>query len=147
MVCFRHVADGRARFLDEARVAALGTTVDALWAAAVAGARGGWAKSERVAVGGTAFSYRRLVDPGGLASVVLLDPAAVAAELGPEVRIAVPTEHVALAWAGGDAERDLLMGVGVREWFDAGPVPVSPVVFTLREGELVPVFEARPSGR
>lgn len=133
--------------MDDARIAALGTSMDALWEGAVAAARAGWSKAERVAVAGTSFSYRRLVDPSGQASVVLLDPAAVAAELGPEVRIAVPTEHVALAWSGGDAERDLLMGVGVREWFDAGPVPVSPVVFTLREGELVPVFEARPSGR
>jgi hypothetical protein len=135
LVCLRVWEGPRRRWVLASDVASWGRSGADLLRGASAGAPAAVARAELVPIDGTPDRYLRLLDPDGWAAAGLLRPDLLVARLGGgPVRVAIPAEGVLLAWPARQpaaaSELDRVMAVGVREWFDRGTAPVSPLVLT-----------------
>lgn len=71
----------------------------------------------------------------GWAALALLHPDALASRLKARpLMVATPNIDVTLAWAGGNAEVDTVMAVGVREMFEQQRHPITAVVHRWSDG-------------
>jgi hypothetical protein len=128
LLCFSRVADGRREML----TAADGIELDGAEASGRGSSDDAVATLERVLVEGKVYWARRQGDDRD--HVPALFPAELSARVGADVRVAFPARSLFLAWAGGDAELDKMVAVGVLKAFQTLDQPVSPLVYTWREG-------------
>ncbi len=142
LVCLRQVDGSGLRWVTASDVAGWGTTLDALFAAVTTDAKARLSELETVPVEGLG-SYRRLVSGEGWAVAVALHADELVAELGPDLRVALPAGTVALAWPAGSSELDKAMAVGVVELAEEQPGEVSRTVFRWDGEALIPFAEAK----
>lgn len=82
----------------------------------------------------------------GWAAAGVLQPSLLAERLGgAPILVAVPVDGVLIAWKIGDRELDRIVAVGVKEMYDAGDGPVTPIVHQWTGARWAPYAEAVPS--
>lgn len=145
LLCYR-VWEGTARrWVTAADLSAWKTDLDGLRAAVVGPAQQALSGIEQKPVEGMEGTFLQLRDGDGWAVALVLHSELVRARLGGgAVRIGVPAEGMALAWAPATPELDHVMAVGVREIYEAQPGGVTPVVLTWDGTRFAPLMEARP---
>jgi hypothetical protein len=146
LLCFKRREGDRDRWV---------TTADATrWGTDVAGLRA-WAaeralqvlatQPDRMQVTDSTQSYWVAAEGDGWSAAVLLQPVALAEKIGsPAIHVAAPMDGVVLAWPGGDAALDTIVAVGVREMYDQGKQPISPVIFEWTGTRWREFAEAKP---
>jgi hypothetical protein len=133
------------RWVSAADLLAWGVSRDALVARVLRRARGHVrASGEFVEVDGLG-RYWIAAKGDGWSAAALLHPDMLSRILGSEdLRVAVPNLGVVVAWAGGSAEMDLAMAVGVSDMFSAQKHPVSATVLRFDGRGWAPWATARP---
>lgn len=136
-LCFTVTEQGGRRYLTEADLAGWGLSLEEVEAAVDARARAALdaGRPERAAVTDMDATYCLGMEGDGLDLAGWLHPDRLAQRCGPDLRVAVPARDVLLAWAGGDADLDLVMAVGAARLHEASDAPVSATVYTWDPGE------------
>jgi hypothetical protein len=149
LVCFRLRERGEERWVDTLDLQAWQVDLDGLVAQIKARAA---TKVEGAgslkAIGGSQARYWLAAEGTGWESAVWLVPEWYERRLGTStLLVASPNVGVALAWAGGDADTDEIMAVGVHEMFTNQARPVSEWVFRWLGSRWTVVGRAVPAER
>jgi len=83
----------------------------------------------RTAVVDMDATYWLRMEGDGLDLAGFLDPAALEADCGGDLRVAVPGRDIFMAWSGGSGEVDRVLAVGVARIHEASDHPVTSKVY------------------
>ena len=84
---------------------------------------------------GTDLVYFSRSNKDGWDPVALLHPQFLKQLVSGEVLVAVPTAGMFVCWKNGNAERNKIMAVGIREQYQQSSHPVSPYVFQWKNNQ------------